>query len=146
MRSGDVLRRDVLRMAFASRGWEVELTGGVAEALRALSASGAPDVILVDKNLPDGSGVELVRQIRARDHAVGVVLMTAYGTSSTTIEAMHLGAYDYITKPFDVDRVLFTIRRYFERQQLAQELVRSRQEGKALSERIVGNTPLGRRR
>jgi two-component system response regulator AtoC len=57
------------------------------------------------------------------------------------MEAMHLGAYDYITKPFDVDRVLFTIRRYFERQQLAQELVRSRQDKLAISERIVGNTP-----
>src|SRR5260370_24297932 len=54
---------------------------------------------------------------------------------------MPLGAYDSITKPFDVDRVLFSIRRYFERQQLAQELVRSKQEGKMLSERIVGNTP-----
>jgi two-component system response regulator AtoC len=83
-----------------------------------------------------------LKRLSAQEISVGnVILMTAYGTSSTTIEAMHLGAYDYITKPFDVDRVLFTIRRYFERQLLAQELVRSKQENKALSERIVGNTP-----
>src|SRR2546423_2933470 len=53
---------------------------------------------------------------------------------------MRLAAYDYNPKPSGVDRALFTIRRYFERQQLAQELVRSKQETKALSERIVGNT------
>src|SRR3569833_847008 len=70
-----------------------------------------------------------------------IIMMTAFGTSSAAIEAMHLGAYDYLTKPFDLDKVLFTIRRYFNEQQLSRELVRSKQDGKAISERIVGNSP-----
>src|SRR3981081_3422490 len=100
------------------------------------------DLLLIDLRMPDQDGIQILRRLSAQEISVGnVILMTAYGTSSTTIEAMPLGAYDYITKPFDIDRVLFTIRRYFERQQLAQELVRSKQENKALSERIIGNTP-----
>src|SRR5262249_23672799 len=70
-----------------------------------------------------------------------IIMMTAFGTSSAAIEAMHLGAFDYITKPFDLDKVLFTIKRYFEREQLSRELMRTRQQGSSLSERMVGNSP-----
>jgi two-component system response regulator AtoC len=135
----------------AIRGTLVELLRGEGyDTLEAKSGSEVlrtvpveePDLLLIDLRMPDQDGIQILRRLSAQDIGVGnVILMTAYGTSSTTIEAMHLGAYDYITKPFDVDRVLFTIRRYFERQQLAQDLVRSKQETKALSERIVGNTP-----
>jgi len=135
----------------AIRGTLVELLEGEGyETLQAKSGSEVlrivpveePDLLLIDLRMPDQDGIQILKRLSAQDIGVGnVILMTAFGTSSTTIEAMHLGAYDYITKPFDVDRVLFTIRRYFERQQLAQELVRSKQENKALSERIVGNTP-----
>src|SRR5579864_3090785 len=135
----------------AIRGTLVELLQGEGyDTLEAKSGSEVlrivpveePDLLLIDLRMPDQDGIQILKRLSAQEIDVGnVILMTAYGTSSTTIEAMHLGAYDYITKPFDVDRVLFTIRRYFERQQLAQELVRSKQENKALSERIVGNTP-----
>jgi two-component system, NtrC family, response regulator AtoC len=135
----------------AIRGTLVELLRGEGyDTLEAKSGSEVlrivpvdePDLLLIDLRMPDQDGIQILKRLSAQDIGVGnVILMTAYGTSSTTIEAMHLGAYDYITKPFDVDRVLFTIRRYFERQQLAQELVRTKQENKALSERIVGNTP-----
>jgi two-component system response regulator AtoC len=134
----------------ATRSMLVELLNGEGyDTLEAKSGSEVlrlvpveePDLLLIDLRMPDQDGLQILRRLSAQEISVGnVILMTAYGTSSTTIEAMYLGAYDYITKPFDVDRVLFTIRRYFERQQLAQELVRSKQENKALSERIVGNT------
>ncbi len=135
----------------AIRGTLVELLHGEGyDTLEAKSGSEVlrtvpveePDLLLIDLRMPDQDGIQILRRLSAQDIGVGnVILMTAYGTSSTTIEAMHLGAYDYITKPFDVDRVLFTIRRYFERQQLAHDLVRSKQEKQALSERIVGSTP-----
>jgi len=135
----------------AMRSMLVELLNGEGYAtLEAKSGSEVlrvapveePDLLLIDLRMPDQDGIQVLKRLAAQDIGVGnVILMTAYGTSSTTIEAMHLGAYDYITKPFDVERVLVTIRRYFERQQLAQEVGRARPEARALSERIVGNTP-----
>ena len=93
--------------------------------------------------MPDQDGIQILRRLSAQEISVGnVILMTAYGTSSTTIEAMHLGAYDYITKPFDVDQVLFTDPPLLRAPAAGpgagpQQAARS----KALSERIIGNTP-----
>ncbi|MBI2756400.1 MAG: sigma-54-dependent Fis family transcriptional regulator [Chloroflexi bacterium] len=101
-----------------------------------------PDLLLMDLRMPEQDGIQIMRRLKTQDISVNnIIMMTAFGTSSAAIEAMHLGAYDYITKPFDLDKVLFTIQRYFEQQRLSRELARSRTEGKALSERIVGNTP-----
>jgi two-component system response regulator AtoC len=101
-----------------------------------------PDLLLMDLRMPDQDGIQIMKRLKAQDLPVGnIVMMTAYGTSSAAIEAMHLGAYDYITKPFDLDRVLFTIQRYFEQERLSRELARGRHDGRAISERIVGNSP-----
>jgi two-component system, NtrC family, response regulator AtoC len=133
--------RSMLVELLRGEGYDTLEAKSGSEVLRIVPVE-EPDLLLIDLRMPDQDGMQILRRLSAQEISVGnVILMTAYGTSSTTIEAMHLGAYDYITKPFDVDRVLFTIRRYFERQQLAQELVRSKQENKALSERIIGNTP-----
>src|SRR5438552_892298 len=137
----DAAIRGTLVELLQSEGYDTLEAKSGSEVLRIVPVE-EPDLLLIDLRMPDQDGIQILRRLSAQDISVSnVILMTAYGTSSTTIEAMHLGAYDYITKPFDVERVLFTIRRYFERQQLAQELVRSKQENKALSERIVGNTP-----
>jgi two-component system response regulator AtoC len=137
----DAATRSMLIELLRGEGYDILEAKSGNEVLRIVPVE-EPDLLLIDLRMPDQDGIQILRRLSAQDIGVGnVILMTAYGTSSTTIEAMHLGAYDYITKPFDVDRVLFTIRRYFERQQLAQELVRSKQENKAISERIVGNTP-----
>jgi two-component system response regulator AtoC len=137
----DAATRSMLVELFRGEGYDTVEAKSGSEVLRVVPVEEL-DLMLIDLRMPDQDGIQILRRLSAQEISVGnVILMTAYGTSSTTIEAMHLGAYDYITKPFDVDRVLFTIRRYFERQQLAQELVRSKQENKALSERIIGNTP-----
>jgi two-component system response regulator AtoC len=137
----DAATRSMLVELLRGEGYDTLEAKSGSEVLRLVPVEEL-DLLLIDLRMPDQDGIQVLRRLSAQEISVGnVILMTAYGTSSTTIEAMHLGAYDYITKPFDVDRVLFTIRRYFERQQLAQELVRSKQENKALSERIIGNTP-----
>ncbi|MGI9146301.1 MAG: sigma-54-dependent transcriptional regulator [Chloroflexota bacterium] len=137
----DAPTRSMLVELLRGEGYDTLEAKSGSEVLRLVPVEEL-DLLLIDLRMPDQDGIQILRRLSAQEISVGnVILMTAYGTSSTTIEAMHLGAYDYITKPFDIDRVLFTIRRYFERQQLAQELVRSKQENKALSERIIGNTP-----
>src|SRR5437764_10341547 len=124
----DAATRSMLVELLRGEGYDTLEAKSGSEVLRLVPVE-EPDLLLIDLRMPDQDGIQILRRLSAQDISVGnVILMTAYGTSTSTIEAMHLGAYDYITKPFDVDRVLFTIRRYFERQQLAQELVRSKQE------------------
>jgi DNA-binding NtrC family response regulator len=96
---------DVLEQAFAQRGFEVTVAPGADAALQTFQQSRA-DVVLTDKNLPGGtsalaSGVELVRELRKLDAAVGIIMMTAYGTLESARETLNLGVDEYIEKPFD---------------------------------------------
>jgi DNA-binding response OmpR family regulator len=69
----------------------------------ALAAAAPPDIILMDIVMPDLDGMATLRELRRRHHLGPVVLLTAHGTLETAREAMALGAYDYITKPFRLD-------------------------------------------
>jgi len=70
-----------------------------------------PDLIILDQKMPKKSGLEVLRELRERMIDTPVILMTAFGTESTIIEALRLGACDYITKPFDIDQMLGAIQR-----------------------------------
>src|SRR5206468_10475403 len=64
-----------------------------------------PDIILTDINLPGLSGLEVMRHARAHDPEVAVIVVTGYASAATAIDALRQGAYDYVTKPFDLDEV-----------------------------------------
>src|SRR5713226_4854752 len=85
---------------------EIELTTASSgeEALRLLPKV-KPDLVLIDVRMGGMSGLETLRRIRQIDSKLLVILMTAYGTTQTAIEAMKLGAYDYMLKPFDVPKL-----------------------------------------
>src|SRR4029077_1418187 len=85
---------------------EVELTTASSgeEGLR-LIAKIKPDLVVMDVRMGGITGLETLRRIRQMDSRLLVILMTAYGTTQTAIEAMKLGAYDYLLKPFDVPRL-----------------------------------------
>jgi DNA-binding NtrC family response regulator len=83
---------------------------GVVDA-RAALARGGIDGVLLDIRLKDGDGLELLAELRAAYPGLPVVMATAYGDSERTIQAMKLGAFDYVTKPFDLDSLLDTLRR-----------------------------------
>src|SRR5262249_35552195 len=93
-----------------SEGYTVQEVGDGLAADRAL---GEPAVAaaLLDLKMPGLDGLEVLRRHAERLEEVPVIVVTAYGGSSAAIEAMKLGAYDYVTKPFDLDEVLFTLRR-----------------------------------
>src|SRR5581483_6830302 len=74
--------------------------------------------VLTDRRLPGMDGVELVRQIKADHPDLAVVVMTAYGTIESAVEAMRLGAEDYLVKPFEAAELLLVIRRAIEVQEL----------------------------
>jgi two-component system response regulator AtoC len=93
--------------------------------------------------MPELSGIEVLQTISDNQLNVPVILMTAFGTSSIAIRAIQLGAYDYITKPFDLDDVLHTIRRFFEYQTLATEVreLRNQLDSYDPNERVIGQSP-----
>ncbi len=104
----DPILLDVLRQAFTRTGWEVEGVQTVADALAAFERM-PPDVVLTDKNLPTAvksgittaqAGVDLVRTLRQRDAAVGIVMMTGYGTAESARDTLNLGIDEYVEKPF----------------------------------------------
>ncbi|MGH9392757.1 MAG: response regulator, partial [Terriglobales bacterium] len=80
---------------------------GVSSGREALACwdKDSPDVLVCDVRLPDMGGVELLKRLKQVAPAVPVLLMTAYGTVGTAVEAMKLGACDYITKPFEIEEM-----------------------------------------
>jgi DNA-binding NtrC family response regulator len=96
---------------------------GVSTGREALQAcdQGAPDLLVCDVRLPDMSGVELLKRLRQNWPAVPVLLMTAYGTVGTAVEAMKLGATDYVTKPFELEELRLLMQEHVRRGQREQE-------------------------
>jgi DNA-binding NtrC family response regulator len=90
-------------------------TGG--RALEILSET-IPDVVLLDVELPDTNGLDILRRIRARNLPSAVIVVTAHGSVKVAVEAMREGAYDFIIKPFPPDRLMVTVRNALERRQL----------------------------
>jgi two-component system response regulator RegA len=106
----DTTLRERLAVAFARRGYAVTSAGTVAEALGAARAD-PPELAVVDLKLPDGSGLDVVRALRALDGATRVVVLTGYGSIATAVEAVRLGAADYVPKPATADAVLAALHR-----------------------------------
>ncbi len=94
-----------LNRVLASRGYTVNAAGSGEEGVEAVRKK-APDLVFLDIRMGGMSGLETLQHMRALDGRLPVILMTAFGTAQTAIEAMKYGAFDYIMKPFDPDRVL----------------------------------------
>src|SRR5258707_3149301 len=92
------------RRIFDSPEIEIATASSGEEGLK-LIPKFKPDLVLMDVRMGGMSGLETLRKIRASDPKLLVILMTAYGTTQTTIEAMKLGAYDYLLKPFDAVKI-----------------------------------------
>jgi two-component system response regulator AtoC len=136
----DAQIRSLLTDLLKSNGYRANVAKTGAEAA-AQVAKERPDLVLMDIKLPDKDGIEVLRQLKRQHAELEVMVMTAFGGSSTAIKAMEEGAYDYITKPFEIDDLLATLRRVFEHADMASEVSALRLElGKSAAERerIVG--------
>ncbi len=101
--------RERLVRAFMERGLDARGARDVDEA-RALAAEDSPEWAVVDLRMPGGpSGLELVKELLAIDAATRVVVLTGYGSIATAIEAVRLGATDYLTKPADADQIILAL-------------------------------------
>jgi len=134
--------RNLLKDFLEGEGFETVEARSGKEVLQAASAT-SPELMLLDLRMPDWDGMEVMRRLKERDLGIPVILMTAYGTSSSAIQAIQLGAFDYITKPFELEDVLLTVQRFFEHDRLASEVrkLRGQLEGRDLTDRIIGSTP-----
>ena len=80
-----------------------------------------PDLLLLDVNLPDGSGLELLKELASRPQPPAIIVITAHGSERLAIDAIRAGAYEYLSKPFEVDELRLLVRNARERAQLAEE-------------------------
>jgi len=112
--------RDALARILTAEGYEVRQAGDGKEALGILGAQ-AFDFLLCDLRMPVMGGLDLLREITARGIPGTVIMMSAFGTVETAVEAMKLGAYDYVSKPFMSDEILLTLRKAAERERLRTE-------------------------
>lgn len=141
----DASIREVLRDLLTDEGFDVaeaESGNGVLKALSDTSGNG-PELVMMDVRMPDKNGIEVMREARGSGTLpLPVIVMTAYGTSNVAIETMQLGAYDYITKPFDLDDVLLKVNRFFERQRLNDQVKKlsTRIGEKDPNEILIGNS------
>ena len=81
-----------------------------------------PDLVLVDFKMPRMDGMQFLRKLKKDFPDLPVIMMTAFGTIDNAIEAMKLGAYDYINKPFEIDEILIVIGKALEKKRLEEEL------------------------
>src|SRR6516162_9473865 len=126
------------RRIFGKEGMEVLTASTAAEGLEAARRQ-QPDVVVLDIQLPDRSGLEAFKEILQFDPKRPVIFITAHGTADTAIEAMKGGAFDYLVKPLDVDRLGQIIERAFEAARLMQ--VPAVLPAEQPADRIIGRTP-----
>jgi DNA-binding NtrC family response regulator len=131
-----------IERTFQGTGVSVLTAKTVREGLELIERK--PDVVLLDIMLPEGSGLQAVEKIQALDPKLPIIFITAGGTSDTTIEAMKLGAYDYLLKPLDLPKLRELVDRALEIRRLMQvrvELPTSTDATALDGDHIIGRSP-----
>ena len=135
------LLRWSLKERLLKEGFEV-LEAGSGQAARPLIEAGGFDLAVLDYRLPDATGMDLLKEITAAIPEAPVVMMTAYSTVETAVEAMKIGAFDYINKPFNQDELVLTVRKALEMSRLRRAVrdMRRQQEERYGLANIVGDS------
>lgn len=133
--------RETIAMVLRARGYEVDSAADGAAALALQSAHRAA-VAVIDLKLPDLSGLDLMARLRASDPQLPCVIVTAYGSVPSAVDAMRAGAFDYLAKPFDNTDLILRIERAIEHRQLTARLSELEEDLSARSEftGIVGRS------
>jgi two-component system response regulator AtoC len=113
--------RDILKDTLNSLGARIITAANGQECLDRVEVD-APDLILLDIEMPIKSGLQVLHELRQRGDEMTVIMITAYGTIERAVQAMKQGAYDFITKPFDLDHIVLTVEKALERERLKRGL------------------------
>jgi two-component system, NtrC family, response regulator AtoC len=137
----DAAMRELLVESLAEEGYHMLSAGGGREGIKQVRAERV-DLVVTDLRMPDMNGLDMVREIQAMASPPDVITITAFGTIDTAIKAMKLGAFDYITKPFEIEQLLIAVDRALRDRQLRSEVQRLRSEvaDKYRFENIVGRS------
>ncbi len=135
-------QRSILKTILSEEGYRVYEASTGEEALKILKER-APDLVLTDLKMPEMDGLQLLKKIREAggNQPPEVLIMTAYGTIASAVEAIKNGAFDYLTKPLDRETLLIKIRQALQRQQLLRENISLRE---ALYDKFSLNGLVGR--
>ena len=112
--------RNLISESLCQPGYHVETAASGGEAIDAVG-KGEFDVVILDINMPDVSGIEVLETIRTKEQALEVIMLTGHATVPTAVEAMKLGAYDFLTKPISLKELTVTVEKAYEKKQLVKE-------------------------
>ena len=134
--------RRVLQVQLEQEGYFVAAAASVQQALSMLQLR-SYDLVLADLKMPEGSGIELLKQVRSQYPEVIVIILTAFGTVETAVEAMKAGAFEYLTKPVHPDELSLTVARALEHVRLIEQVhtLRATLNEKYGFENILGRSP-----
>ena len=134
--------RDILSDIIKSEGYEALTADDGRKALKKIRMH-SPDLVLLDIRLPEMDGMKVLEEIKKIDKDLIAIMLTAYGGVKDAVHSMKLGAFDYITKPFDNEEIVLNIKRAFQTRYLNREVERLKKilEGKRIVERFLGESP-----
>jgi len=138
----DALIRKTLSSHLAKQGFDVRTAEDGESGLRAYDER-EPDLVLLDIRLPDADGLDVLRQIKERGGRSSVLIMTAYDDMKTTVEAVKLGAFEYLVKPLDVVALDLTVEKAFQIKALEEKvsyLMEEKQKGYTI-DNLIGHSP-----
>ncbi len=134
--------REMFQRLFQDSEYEILLAGNGMEGLEIFDKEKV-HLVVTDYSMPGMTGMDVLREIKKKDQNVPVILITAFATIETAVEAIKVGAYDYITKPFDPDAIEITIKNALSHKQLVDENLFLKQKLKAVETKsgIIGESP-----
>jgi DNA-binding NtrC family response regulator len=134
--------RQAIAQILQDEGYEILEAADGEQGLKMLALSARPDLVFLDLKMPKTQGMAVLKHLDQKLFEFPVIVMTAYGTSRTVIEAMQLGAYDYLTKPFDMeDLVSLTQRALAHHQESVYQVAQSDLQTVGQSEELLGRSP-----
>ncbi|MFT5696259.1 MAG: two-component system response regulator PilR (NtrC family) [Myxococcota bacterium] len=135
--------QEFLEIFFRRQGYDVTTASDVTSATLCLESDDY-DLLISDMQMPDGSGLDLLRVVRESSQDTVTIMITAFASTDSAITAMKEGAYDYITKPFKVDEIRLVVEKALEKKLLATENQRLRSElrGQKRKRTIIGTSPV----
>jgi len=124
----DLAMGEMCKELLKSKGYSSDVVTSGKEAIEKVFMDGVYSIVLTDLVMPDIDGIEVLKKIKQQTPQIAVVVMTSYGTVTNAVEAMKLGASDYITKPFKRDELVVVIEKILQMQRLEGEVDRLRSE------------------
>ena len=128
--------RYFLSKTLVEEGYEVRTAATAAQALETINSE-LPDLVLLDLKLPDRTGLQVLADLKDILGEICVIMMTAFGDIKTAVEAMKLGAYDYVNKPINLEQLMFVIEKGLKSRELGRELLQLRRRHKLDSDSTV---------